>query len=425
MIKRVVNSQLFRTASVYTSGNFVNSAIPFLLVPILTRYLTPRDYGIVAMFWVLTPIAAAFTGLSVDTAIGRQYFERTTDDLPRYIANCLYILVTSTAVVGLLFFLLSGPISTYSGIPSGWLWAVLVISSCQYIYQIRLTLWRAAGKPLPFSLFQIGHTSLNLGLSIALVVFLGMKWQGRIVAQVVTFVVFAAANFAILWREKWLSWKVDTAYIRDALKFGIPLIPQAISFLIISMTDRVLITNLIGISVTGVYTVGVQIGMVIGLLQSSFNLAWMPWLFERLGKDDYYLKRRIVKITYLYMVAVTLCAVMLALLAPWFLDFFVGKDFTGAYRYVFWIALGMAFNGMYSMFANYILYAQKTYILAVITLFVAVINIFISYLLVTRNGAVGAAQGAMIAYFLCFALTWFISAKVHKMPWGLRSTRSR
>ncbi len=423
MIKRVFNSTLFRSATVYASGNLVNGAIPFLLLPVLTRYLTPKDYGIVAMFWVVMPIATALMGLSVDTAIGRKYFEKSID-LPKYIANCMYILVAGTIVVSLVFFFLSGVISTYSEIPAGWLWAVLVISFCQYIYQIPLILWRAQGKPLPFSLLQIGQTSLNLGLSIGLIVLAGMNWQGRVEAQLVTFVVFGAVAFIILWRGKWLKWDFDKRYIQDALKFGAPLIPHIVGWLVVSMTDRVLITNLVGLADTGIYTVGFQFGLVITLLHTSFNQALVPWFYEEMGKDDYSAKRKIVQVTYLYMALLLVSAVALAFIAPWFLRHFVGKEFVGAYRYVFWIALGMAFNGMYVTVANYILYVQKTYLLTIITSLLAVLNAFICYFLIMRNGTIGAAQAMAISYFLFFIITWFVSARICKMPWIPRLSKT-
>lgn len=44
-------SSLFRNARIYTVANALNSAIPLLLLPILTRYLSPEEYGMVAMFW--------------------------------------------------------------------------------------------------------------------------------------------------------------------------------------------------------------------------------------------------------------------------------------------------------------------------------------------------------------------------------------
>jgi O-antigen/teichoic acid export membrane protein len=183
------------------------------------------------------------------------------------------------------------------------------------------------------------------------------------------------------------------------------------------MTGRLFVTNMVGIADTGIYMVGAQVGMVIGLLQSSFNSAWVPWLFGELKKDDPAIKIKIVRITYLYNFLILLPCLLLIWIGPWFLSFFVGKDFSGASHIVGWIALGYAFDGMYKMVANYFFYIQKTYILAWITFFTAVVNIVSCYFLVRLHGTVGAAQGTMVAFLLSFLLTWIIAARMFSMPW--------
>jgi O-antigen/teichoic acid export membrane protein len=181
--------------------------------------------------------------------------------------------------------------------------------------------------------------------------------------------------------------------------------------------DRILINSMVGVAATGIYTVGYQVGMIIGLLASSFNLAWSPFLFEKLKENNYSTKIRIVKFTYLYGIGVIILALGLSFIAPYFLKIFISENFYSAYKYVFWIALGHAFNGMYFMVVNYILYVKKTYILAWVTFFSAGINVVLNYFFIKANGAIGAAQATTIAFFICFVLTWILSARVYKMPW--------
>jgi O-antigen/teichoic acid export membrane protein len=112
----------------------------------------------------------------------------------------------------------------------------------------------------------------------------------------------------------------------------------------------------------------------------------------------------------------------LALVAPWLLSFFVGKDFTGASSFVLWLAIGNAFTGMYLMVTNYIFYAKKTAILAWITFFTAITSVALNYILISRNGAIGAAQAMTLTCFLRFMLTWIFSSKAYAMPWNILKT---
>jgi O-antigen/teichoic acid export membrane protein len=420
LIDSAAHSTLLRSAGVYVTTSMINSAIPFLMLPILTRYLSPFDYGIVAMFQVLTGIVSTLTGLSTHGAISRQYFEKDKIDFPKYISNCLYILILSSIITAVVLWLLSGWISKYTQFPSSWLWSVMIVSCGQFVILIVLILWQVQVSSVYYGVFQILITSANIGLSLWLIIGLGMGWQGRIQGQVWSYLVFSLVGLYILWKGGWLKWHYEAAYVKNALKFGVPLIPHSLGGWAIGMTDRILITNMIGIVDTGIFVVGAQIGMLIGLFEDAFNRAWVPWFFGQLKKDDPGVNLRIIKITYLYNVLIFFLAIVLAWITPWLLNFFVGSDFKDAGKYVIWIAMGYAFNGMYKMAANYIFYTQKTHLLAWMTFFIALANVGISYVLIRHNGAVGAAQGTMLTFLLCYLITWIVSARVYKMPWNLK-----
>ena len=49
----VLRCKLVKNIFIYTSSNILKSTLPFLLLPVLTRYLSPADYGIIATFEVL------------------------------------------------------------------------------------------------------------------------------------------------------------------------------------------------------------------------------------------------------------------------------------------------------------------------------------------------------------------------------------
>ncbi|XQY91542.1 lipopolysaccharide biosynthesis protein [Metabacillus sp. HB246100] len=423
-MKLLKNSILFKSSAVYTITNIINAAIPFLMMPILTRELSPIDYGIVSMFQVLIGIVAPFTGLSVNGAINRKYYDRDKIDFPKYVANSLILLISSTLMVAIIFALFSNAIADVSAFPEGWLWAVLVVSFSQFLITIVLVHWQVQVKPLFFGIFQISNTLLNVGLSIWFVVGLGFNWQGRIQGQVITTVVFAIIGFYILNKDGWIKWGLNKDYIKNGLHFGIPLIPHTLGAFIITMSDRLFLTNMVGVAETGLYTVGYQFGNMIGLVQDAFNKAWVPWLFGKLKSENENSKRQIVKITYIYFIAILALALLLSAIAPWFLSFFVGEEFKESGKYVLWVAVGYAFNGMYKLVANYIFYVEKTKYLAWLTFLTALLNIVFTYLLIKLNGPIGAAQATALAFFISFILTWILSSKLYKMPWlGLNKVK--
>ena len=76
MLKKfILNSTLLKSSAIYTFSSVVNSAIPFLFLPILTRILTPSEYGIIAMFQISVSIVFPLVGLNLEGAIARKYYD--------------------------------------------------------------------------------------------------------------------------------------------------------------------------------------------------------------------------------------------------------------------------------------------------------------------------------------------------------------
>jgi len=324
----------------------------------------------------------------------------------------------SFLLVFTIVYILKPNFSFFTKFPENWIPFIVIIALCQSIYLINISLWQVEQKSLPYGLFQISRTILNVSLSLIFVVLLCWGWQGRLLGVIITSVVFGLISIFVICKREYIKFSFNKKYIKDALFFGIPLIPASIGGWIITGIDRIFINSMVGVAATGIYTVGYQVGMIIGLLAHSFNLAWSPFLFEKLKENNYFTKVKIVKFTYLYNITIIILALILSFVAPYFLKYFISEKFYFAYKYVFWIALSQAFAGMYFMVVNYIYYAKKTYILAWITLFSAGINIILNYFFIKVNGALGAAQATTITYFLQFIMVWILSAKVYRMPWG-------
>ena len=422
-MKHELNFKFLRSVSIFTAANFINAAIPFLLLPVLTKYLTPADFGIVSMFQVLTNIVLPFSGLNADGAVSRYYFERDKIDFSKFVSGAVLILLASTLAVCIVFFFASGTIKEYSfgeeavKIGTGWLFVVILLAMGQNLMQIQLNIWQVQHKALQFGLLRIAKTIVEIGFSVFLIIQFKKSWEGRMNAQLIAVSLFALLSLYFLLKEKFLKPGISKAYIKTMLQYGAPLVPHILSGVIITYSDRIFITNMVSLSDTGLYSVGYQIGMVISLLQTSFNQAWVPWFFEKLKIDAAATKLKIVKFTYIYYVLMIVLALLLTFSAPLIFKIFIGKEYSSGIVYVFWIALGFAFNGMYKMVVNYIFYLNKTYIIAAMTVVTASLNICLNYFLIKRNGAVGAAQATAISFLFEFILVWIVSAKLYKMPW--------
>ena len=88
---------LLKNISGFTFFNVLNSAIPFLLLPILTAYLTPEHYGVVDIFYNTTLILTPFIGFSIVKSVGRFYFEKIV--MSRFVSTVIVVLLSSGLII--------------------------------------------------------------------------------------------------------------------------------------------------------------------------------------------------------------------------------------------------------------------------------------------------------------------------------------
>lgn len=407
----------------YTAANLLNATVPILLLPVLTSYLSKEEYGLVSIFQVIVMIILPFIGFNSQSAVEREFFNAKTN-FPEYLTNAIFLLLASGGFVLTLFLGLNVIISRLTDFPASLLWAIPVYCICHNLCEVLLSNWRIRDKATSYGLFRIGRTLLEIGLSVFFVVVAGMGMRGRIEAMLIAATVFSVLAIYLLHRSQFLTVKWNTDFIKDILRFGAPLIPHTLGGVIMIYSDRIFISKMLGMAETGSYTVGYQVAMAIYLLQSSFNLAWVPWFYKRLSLEENRTNQQIVKITYWYFLALMFCVLALTISSPLIFRIFVDQTYQDSIQFVFWIALGFGFDGMYKMVVNYIFYVKKTYIISFITLFTALTNLVLNYFFITWDGAIGASKATALCMFMEFIIVWGISNKIYPMPWfAIRKTQ--
>lgn len=399
--------------------------VPFILLPVLTRYLSPADYGIISIFAVFTSILGVFISLETHGAISVKFFKISREQLKIYIANVLLIVAITTSIVLLIVIIFHTYITDLLALPTEWVIIGVFVTVLIFFTTINLILWQSEHKPFPLGIYQISESVFNLSLSLVLIVGFGMGWRGRLIATSVAALLFGFLSFTLLFKRNYLNLKLSKPYLKDALNFGVPLLPHALSTWVRTGIDRVFLTMLISTTATGLYTVGFQIASVIMVITTAFNKAYTPFLFEKLKDITLSQKKVLVKYGYLYFLGLLILATGLSITGPYIVDIFLGKEFIESQEYITWFAFGFAFYGMYSMLVNYIFYTQKTIYLSYVTFSIGLLHVGLSYLFITYNGTIGAVQATAIISFITFIAVWWLSNKLYPMPWlySIRTTK--
>lgn len=412
-----ISSKIIKNSSVFLLSTIFSKAVPFFLQPILTRLLTPEDYGLISIFQVLTSIMIPLILLGNGGAITKQYFNLPEKNYSSYFGSAIILTISSTLIWLLLFFLFKDSIAQISGFPSSWIIYIPIFGFFNAVFSYRLILWQVKNKIWNYSLYSIGLTILDFSVTLFLIILLDFDWKGRVVATIFAYGILAILGFVLLYRSKTFILSLKREHLSHLFKFGAPLVPHLLCAWVINASDRFFIINMVSLEALGVYTIGYQIGMIVGFVQDAFHKAWQPWLYKQLENDSYALRIKLVRYTYLYCIVILGIAFFLGFIAPWFIKFYVDKAFWQASDFVVWVGIGYAFNGMYKMVSTYYFYLEKTGILALFTFGAAIVNLVLNYFLITIFGAVGAAQATAISFLCHFLAVWIYLNQIYPLPW--------
>ena len=418
-MKRTPNIAFIWQSGIYLFSNILSAAIPFLLLPVLTRHLTPAEYGEVAMFQTFLLAIAAFTGLSVHGAARRKYYDPgvTHEDMRAFISSCVQLLAFSTILVLAFVGLFGSVLESWVGVKENWLLAAVFVSACTFLGQLRLGQWQVRQQPVAFGALRVSQSFVNATISIGLVVVVSMGPEGRFWGITLAGVFVACVAVISLTREGLLAFIWHRVYIKEAAKFGIPLIPHVGGIFLLSVIDRFIVKNKLGLDQAGIYMVAVQLTMALDLIFDAIRSAYVPWLYERLQRNDTSEKIQIVKMTYLYFIGLLVIAFGSWLFGPKLVALIVGGKYSGAGDIVWLLVMGQVFNGMYHMISVYIFYSKRTLALSAITLLTGVLNVSLLLLLVETMGIIGAAISFAVSMAVRFILSWAVSINVQPMPW--------
>ena len=122
-----INNPLLKTGLIYIITDSINNAIPFLLLPIILKFLSPAEYGIVANFTILIAILMVGVSISMEGAISANFFKMSKEDLSKYIMGTLMIITSSFFFFFFLLFFFNNIIFSYTKIPIKYQYCALII----------------------------------------------------------------------------------------------------------------------------------------------------------------------------------------------------------------------------------------------------------------------------------------------------------
>ena len=404
----------FKSLAVYGFTIFFNAAISFITFSFLTHHLNEVDYGIINLYSSSIIFLTPFIAIGVQFILSVDFFKMDARSFGNHFTNSICIPAVSCLVFTLL--LLAGHSYVENFMHINFFFTLLIPFACLLtVYsEVILTMIRDRGNHRLFSLYSILKNVIETGLTIFFVIYLSLRWQGRLGSNIAALCLMFMVMVLLVKR-----WHLYTGnFSRNAIKknffTGLPFIPERLSIFVLGYSDRFFINYYKGTGDVGFYSAGAQIATIVTLSIITLSNVFYPTIYKSLAQAEIdYVKLRKVILVYIGIASFIALCVILA--TPYFFRYFIGPRFSQGKQYAVFLTIGLFFLAIYNVFLAFLLNTRKNKLIMSISIFGMIISISMNLFFVRWFGALGATYTSMAVYFVMAVTTIYFVNKFYSL----------
>ncbi len=394
--------ELAKNTIIIFLGKVCTQLISFFLLPLYTGYLSTKQYGTVDLIQTYVRLLVPLITIELEMGVFRFLIdargrEKDTKEvmtnnftilfLSLFLFSVVYLVVTQFVKIDYRFLIL---------------FDVFICTITGNLLQVA----RGFGKTLDYSIACIITGVTTVLLNILLIVFMGMRVPGMVISMAVANGFGALYLFIKLKMYKYFKRElVDKLLIKKMVKYSAPLVPNSLSWWIVSVSDRSIVSAILGTAANGIYAVSNKFPTLLSSIFAIFNMSWCESAtlhIDSSDRDEFFsdICNTIVKLFTSLGVGLIACM-------PFVFPILINAKYDTAYIYIPILTLGVVFNVGVSLYSSIYIAKKMTKQVASTSVMGAIINIVVNVLLIKYIGLYAAAFSTMIAYFIMMVYRHF------------------
>ena len=387
------NEEFVKNTAILFLGKFSAQIIAFLFLPLYTYCLESKDFGYVDLLQTYITLLVPIITLRIDSAVFRFLVDCRNDEEKKKnnISNIIYILFFSFAVVlvasvaitfifnfkykyeiifNVIILMISNVlIQVLRGLGNnkGYAGASIIVALSTFIINTLLILQ-----------FNYGANSILISSSLANII--------CIIYVLISSKIFKYIDFKLVNKKTSL----------EILEYSVPMIPNALSWWVINVSDRTIISVFLGTALNGIYTVSCKFSNVINSVFLVVNMSWQENASLHLNDKDrsIYFSNIINKImTLFFFISSWIVAVL-----PLVYDIVIGGEYRTSYIYVPVLLYANIVNVLSGLLGSIYVALKKTKQIAYTTFISAIVNLLVDLALIKFIGIWAAVVSTLVSY---------------------------
>lgn len=389
---------LLKNTMIVSSGKIFTQLIAFLLLPVYTFFLSTEDYGYIDLIVVFVAIIIPLVTLQIETAAFRYLIDNRNNNEEKIniISNSIYISIFTGIVFTLIFFIADSILDINN-------FFVILLYGYSVISQILfLQIARGLGDNIGFTISNVINGLSNILLNIVFIIAVNYGPIGILLSTIISNVISSIFIFSTLKIYRYIKIShVNKITINKLFKYSIPMIPDAISWWIISVSDRLIISSFLGVASNGIYAIANKYSVIFSGLFSIFNISWSESSAIHINdKDRSIFFSDILNQSFKFFFSLSLVVISIM---PFIFDFLIGSNFNDSYNYIPILIMAALTNSLVGMYGSILSAMKLTKIIAKTTIVGAILNIIINIALINSIQIYASAISTFIS-FIAMAL---------------------
>lgn len=389
--------ELIKNTGIITIGKICTQMISFFLLPLYTAVFSTEEFGIVDLFNTIVAFLLPILTIQIDQALFRFLIDarENKEDKTRLITSA-FLLVTLGIVSYSLIFIFIAPL-----ISNKYKYFLLINVLANILSTLMLQVARGLGHNKEYSIGSFIVAAFTVILNVLFIVVLKFRVEGMFLA---IFIANMLAAIYLLFSKKtykYIALKFfDEKVLKSMCKYSLALIPNAISWWVINVSDRAIISSILSVAANGIYAAANKFsGMYINAY-NIFNIAWTESAAVHINdqdKDEYFSK------TINTGLRVFACFALIIIGAtPFVFPWLINAKFGEAYNQIPLLMLSSLFNVGVGLVSVIYVAKKRSFDISKTSFLAAVINIVVNVLLIKKIGLYAASISTIVAYASMF-----------------------
>lgn len=404
-IKTLDFFESLKHGSIYFLSFLIVQLISFVSLPIITKYLSPADYGITEVFLQTSRVLGILFSLNLYAGLMRFIFEPDMDkkELTQFTFTSICI---SFFFFALLFLVFRQYLFNALNLPVALFYPLIVyILFNNILGAFFIAITNASNKSVLYAVWNVTINLVKVVLILLFLVYWQPNYQGRIYAEVIATTFIIALSLLVFYPYVFKI-KFKVSYRTELLSYSTGLIPIAISGFLLTYLDTLVINKIKGSSDAGLYSYAYKISIIYTGISNSFYMSVRPKFYHLVNTKSF---TELYKEQHSYIKLITF-------FITGFL--FFSKDLgkilatnalfqTGLFILPI-ILLGNYLNDLTELYNFYINYEKKNRLFVFTFIITTIINFILNVVFVPKYGFVASAYITLLSYVILFVATYII-----------------